>query len=179
MCHHPPKAFFMFFLSLISHSKDPFLFTSPWSSILSHSVSSPLLPRVYNVLKAHEWSLTAPVIIMALLFNSFVTLGSLSLGLHAQLLQSCPTLCGPMDCSPPVFSVHVIFQARILEWAAISFSRGSSWPRDWTQVSLIADRFFTVRATREAVSLRLSLPQLQNVINICTIFVKIQWELCM
>ena len=44
--------------------------------------------------------------------------------------QSCPTLCHPMDCSPPGFSVHGILQARILEWVAISFSRGSSRPRD-------------------------------------------------
>ena len=44
--------------------------------------------------------------------------------------QSCLTLCDPMDCSPPGSSVHEIFQARILEWVAISFSRGSSQPRD-------------------------------------------------
>ena len=55
----------------------------------------------------------------------------------------------PMDCSPPVSSVLGILQARILEWVAISFSRGSSWPRDWTLVSCIAGRFFTVWATRE------------------------------
>ena len=55
-----------------------------------------------------------------------------------------------MDCSPPGSSVHEIFQARILEWVAISFSRGSSQPRDWTQVSCTAGRFFTDRATREA-----------------------------
>ena len=46
--------------------------------------------------------------------------------------QSCPTLCDPMDCSLPGSSVHKIFQARILEWVAISFSRGSSQPRDQT-----------------------------------------------
>ena len=63
--------------------------------------------------------------------------------------QSCPTLWDLMDCSPPGCSVHGIFQARILEWVAISFSRGSSWPRDWTQVSCIAGGFFTVWATRE------------------------------
>ena len=44
--------------------------------------------------------------------------------------QSCPTLCDPMDCSPPGSSVHGILQARILEWVAISSSRGSSQPRD-------------------------------------------------
>ena len=44
--------------------------------------------------------------------------------------QSCPTLCDPMDCSPPGSSVHEIFQARILEWVAVSFSRGYSQIRD-------------------------------------------------
>ena len=52
----------------------------------------------------------------------------------------------PMDCSPPGSSVHGILQARILEWVAISFSRGSSQPRDWTQVSRIASRCFNLWA---------------------------------
>ena len=65
------------------------------------------------------------------------------------VVQSCPTLCDPVDCSPPGSSVHGIFQAVVLEWAAISFSRGSSWPRDQTQVSHIVDRCFTIWATRE------------------------------
>ena len=64
--------------------------------------------------------------------------------------QSCRTLYDPMDCSLPGFSVHGILQVRILEWVAIPFSRGSSPNRDRTQVSHIAGRFFTVRATREA-----------------------------
>ena len=64
--------------------------------------------------------------------------------------QSCPTLCDPMDCSPPGSSVHEIFQARILEWVAISFCRGFSQLRDRTQVSCTAGRFFTHWATREA-----------------------------
>ena len=46
-----------------------------------------------------------------------------------EVAQSCPGLCDPMDCSPPGFSIHGIFQARVLEWGAISFSRGSSQPR--------------------------------------------------
>ena len=58
-----------------------------------------------------------------------------------------------MDCSPPSSSVHGILQARILEWVVIPFSRGSSQPRDRTQVSSIAGRFFTIWATREAQSL--------------------------
>ena len=60
-------------------------------------------------------------------------------------------LCNPVDCSLPGSSVHEIFQARVLEWVAISFSRGSSWPREWTQVSRIAGRRLTVWATREAL----------------------------
>ena len=62
--------------------------------------------------------------------------------------QSCPTLCNPMDCSLPGSSVHGILQASILEWVAISFSKGSSWSWDGTQVSS-AGRCFTLRATRE------------------------------
>ena len=49
---------------------------------------------------------------------------------ESEVAQSCLTLCDPMDCSPPGSSVHGILQARILEWVAISFSRGSSQPRD-------------------------------------------------
>ena len=58
--------------------------------------------------------------------------------------QSCPTLCNFMDCNLPGSSVHEILQARILEWVAIPSSRGSSRPRDQTQVSCIAGTFFIV-----------------------------------
>ena len=58
--------------------------------------------------------------------------------------SSCPTLCDPMDLSLLGSSVHEILQARILEWIAIPFSRGSSQPRDGTQVSCIAGRFLTI-----------------------------------
>ena len=54
---------------------------------------------------------------------------------ESEVAQSCPTLCNPMDCSLPGSSIHGIFQARVLEWGAISFSRGSSQPRDRTWVS--------------------------------------------
>ena len=64
--------------------------------------------------------------------------------------QSCPTLCDPMDCSPPGSSVHGSLQERILEWVTMPFSRGSSQSRDRTQVSCITGRFFTICATREA-----------------------------
>ena len=74
-------------------------------------------------------------------------------GIHAELLQSCPTLCDPMDCSPPGSSVHGILQARILEWVAMPFSRRSSRPRDQTRVSCVsctASRLFTTSFTWEA-----------------------------
>ena len=61
---------------------------------------------------------------------------------EVKVAQLCPTLCNPMDCG--------ILQARTLEWVAIPFSRGSSQPRDGTQVSCIAGGFFTSWATREA-----------------------------
>ena len=57
--------------------------------------------------------------------------------------QSCPTLCDPMDCSPPGYSVHRILQARILKSVAIPLSRGSSRLKDRTWVSCSAGRFFT------------------------------------
>ena len=72
--------------------------------------------------------------------------------LYAKSLRSCPTLCNPVNCSPPGSSVHGIFQPRMLEWVAMPFSTGSSQPRDRTQVSMsvaLASRFFTTSATRE------------------------------
>ena len=62
-----------------------------------------------------------------------------------KVAQSCLTLCDPMD-----YTVHGILQAKILEWVAFPFSRGSSQPRDWTQVSCTAGGFFTNWAIREA-----------------------------
>ena len=63
--------------------------------------------------------------------------------MRAKSLQSCLTLWDTMDCRPSVSSVHGVFQARILEWVAISFSRGSSWPRDHTQISCLVGIFCT------------------------------------
>ena len=60
--------------------------------------------------------------------------------------------CNPIDCSLPGFSVHGSLQARILEWVAISFSRGSSRPRNWTWVSCIASRLFTNWATKSTLA---------------------------
>ena len=69
---------------------------------------------------------------------------------ESEVAQSCPTLCDPMDCNPPGSSIHGIFQARVLELVAISFSRASSWPSNQTWVPHIASRCSTIWATREA-----------------------------
>ena len=63
----------------------------------------------------------------------------MTLKVQVKVTQLCPTLCDPMD-----YTIHGILQARILEWVAVSFSRGSFQPRDRTQVSHIAGRFFTI-----------------------------------
>ena len=66
--------------------------------------------------------------------------------IESEVAQSCPYLCDSMDCSLAGSTVHGIFQARILQWVAISFSRRSSQPRDWTRVSCIVGRCFTIWA---------------------------------
>ena len=69
--------------------------------------------------------------------------------LYAKLLQSRLTLCNPTDCSPPGSSVHGISLARILAWVVISFSRGSSQPRNWTHISCIGRQILYHWATWE------------------------------
>ena len=87
-----------------------------------------------------------------------------------EVAQSCPALCDPVDCNLPDSSIHGILQARILEWVAISFSRGSSQPRDWTRVSRLAGRCFNLWATRETLQCTLGcmdLFELYFSLNIC------------
>ena len=76
--------------------------------------------------------------------------------------QSHPILWDPRDYSLPDSSVHGILQARILEWVAIPFSRGSSWSRDRTLVSRTAGRFFTICATREVTYFKQPFTDLMN-----------------
>ena len=79
--------------------------------------------------------------------------------LRAKLLQLCPTLCNPMDCRPPGFSVKWIFQERILEWITISFSRGSFQPNNPTHMSclsFIAGGFFTIEPPGKLVKIIIS-----------------------
>ena len=78
-----------------------------------------------------------------------------------KVAQSCLTLCNPMDCSLPGFSIHGILQARIPKWVFISFFRRSSQPKDQTQVSHIAGRLFTIWTTREVTLLSKNTSKLQ------------------
>ena len=111
----------------LSESLRPFLYSSSMYSCHLFLISSgPLGPYNFYPLTSCVWS---------------------------EIAQSCPTLCKPMDCSLPGSSIHGIFKARILEWVAISFSRRSSRPRDWTQVSRIVGRHFTLWATREVFNI--------------------------
>ena len=77
-------------------------------------------------------------------------IGSAPAAAAAKSLQSCSTLCDPTDGSPPGSPDSGILQARTLEWVAISFSRGSSWPRVQTHVSCIVDGFFTAEPRTKA-----------------------------
>ena len=83
------------------------------------------------------------------IWSSHEFLGSSSILLYVLVTQSCLTLCDHMDYSLLGPSVHRILQARILEWIAIPFFRGSSQPRDQTLVSCTAGEFFTIWGTRE------------------------------
>ena len=72
-----------------------------------------------------------------------------NLPVYVLVAQSCLIPCDHMDCNSPSSSIHGIIQARILEWVTMSISRGSSQPKDWIQVSLIAGGFFTIWGTKE------------------------------
>ena len=85
-----------------------------------------------------------------LLHKHFYTCHYEEMKVKVLVAQSCLTLWDHMDCSLPGSSVHGILQARILEWVAILFSRDSSQQRDWTWISCIAGRFFTIWAIRDA-----------------------------
>ena len=105
---------------------------------LIHALSLALLPSqrfcgLFNILPINSSS-------ASLIQRQFLL--HFKVSVHAKSLQSCLTLCNLTDYSLPGSPVHGILQARGLEWVDIPFSRGSSWPRDRTQVSWIAGRFF-------------------------------------
>ena len=91
---------------------------------------------------------------------------------HAKLLQSCLTLCSPVDCSLPGSSVHGILQARMLEWVAMPSSRGSSWPGDWTCISCVAGGFFITELPGKPMVLYI---KKQNIFNLLVIISQ-RWQ---
>ena len=102
----------------------------------SYVFSDSLIAQIPSFLKMIWWNMVCVCVLVA---------------------QSCPIPCNPMDCTPPGSSVHGILQARVLEWVAIPFCRGSSRPRNWTWVSCIAGGFSTSWATRGAPNMLSSL----------------------
>ena len=121
----------------------------------------------------------SPLFFIFLFFISLlIVLLSLFFFIHFPLLCLCPGLfvwkncfmsdpLRPMDCSLPGSSVCGIFQARILEWVAISFSRASSRPRDRTWVSCIVGRHFTIWATREAPFMGIAILKYHSQVCLC------------
>ena len=81
---------------------------------------------------------------------------SIHISVLCLVIQSCPTPCDSMDCSPPDFSVHGDSPGKNTWMVSLPPFRGSSQPRDWTQVSHITGRFFTIWATRESLSLQMT-----------------------
>ena len=121
----------------------------------SFNSTEPVIFQGWIIVIMLKWALTPCFVWSKSLVSSQVFLEIYNNTLHvyeseSEVAQSCPTLCNPVDCSPPGSSVHEILQARILESVAISLSRGSSQPRDRTQVSCIAGLRFTLWATKEA-----------------------------
>ena len=139
---------------------DSRLFVTPWTTAcqgflsITNSQSSPKPMSIESVMPSNHLILCHPLLLLPSIFLLFLILLFFNLSeSESEVTQSCPTLCNPMDCSLPGFSIHGIFQATVPEWVAISFSRVSSQPRDQTWVSHIAGRCFTLWATREALNL--------------------------
>ena len=109
-----------------------------------HWISSDIIGVIFNHSRLQLLYFIRRVILILIICVFLVCLVKYTLWICVSTAQSFLILCNAMDCSPPGSSVHGMHQARILGWVAIPFSRVSSWPMNWTQVSCIAGRFFTV-----------------------------------
>ena len=109
-------------------------------------------PKLSSVSFPGRWGWTAGYLLSKLWCGHCIRTGTMGCAHRhcCSVAQLCPTLWVPMDCSPPGSSIHGISQIRILEWVAVSFSRGSSWPRDGTCVCCISKQICYPWATREA-----------------------------
>ena len=142
--------------SSVSHVR---LFSTPWTTAhpaslsITNSQNPPKPMSIESVMPSSHLILCRPLLLLPPIPHSIGVFSNESEPKEEMCLlfaQSCPTLYNPVDYSLSGSSVHEILQARILEWVAIPFSRGSSRPRDQTQFSCIAGRFFIIWATREA-----------------------------
>ena len=134
-CNH----FITWFVLVMVYSE---LFWNHLRSItgLSKWVIVPMLFQNSSYLSCH-------VLHVATTLLTYLLVVTVSVCRTVLVAQSCLTLCDPTNCSLPGFSVHGILQAKILEWIAIPFSRGTSQPRDRTLVSCLAGKFITIWAT--------------------------------
>ena len=133
---------------LLSHA---WLFATPRIATRQASLSSTISQRLLRFMSTESSDAASPSVMINIQSTISPVVYSVCEGeVEVLVAQSCPTLCDPMDCSPPGSSVHEISRTRVLEWVASPFSRGSSRSRDWTWVSLFAGRCFDIWATREA-----------------------------
>ena len=123
--------------------------------------------HLYNPLWSEQW-----------IWDHFSPVQDPSLKSESEVAQSCLTLSDPMDCSLQGSSIHGIFQARVLEWIAISFSRESSRLRDWTWVSCMQTGAFTIWATFRLFSVLLLARILSSDFCICPQGISASWGFC-
>ena len=111
----------------------------------SHHRNSTEFPKV--MIHFINWKYHKMWEIQSKAVNKYMTmiLSKISIVQFSSVAQSCLTLCDPMDCCLPGSSVHGVFQTRVLEWVGISFSRGSSWPRNQTCISCIVGRHTLIK----------------------------------
>ena len=149
-------------VSIVSLLGDVSLFLETQWTALVPLCSSPGACHILNTCRARNWFIINAMVSkmiptpnlkdvrIADFSKSSLRVDASYFRFESVVTQSCPSLLPPVDCSPSGSSVHGILQVRILEWVAIPFSMRYSWPRDGTQVSCIAGRFFTIWAIREA-----------------------------
>ena len=134
--------------------------------LVHHQLLELAQTHVYQVSDAIQSSHPLLVVTVGVFLNS-LELQLLSAGM-CSIAQSYLSLCDLMDYSPPGSSIHGISHARILEWVAISSSRGSSWPRDQTCISCIAGKYFTSEPSGKPISRKGSLiPEVLLMLCMC------------
>ena len=129
---------YVWFCVCVWHSPTILITVALWYCLISGRVMPPALFFFLRIALAILGLLWFHINSRVICSTSVKNVMSNLLSVYVLVTQSCPALCYPMDCSPPSSSVHEILQVRLLEWVAISSSRGSSWPRDQTCVSYVS-----------------------------------------